>query len=853
MSAFATAQSVQFDSRVIPFQGRTQVNSVSMAKSITSCGQDTVDYTFEKATGLRGINLNNATSATALSQYFNAPQAITIHGASFYAYKINATGGISIPVTVSIFNAGPDSLPTGTALATTTVTVDTSFGGGSLTVLQKRANFATPVTTTQAYVVVISNANANGVALIVNDYIAADGDGEWLSSAQLGASFVRSYNVVLGGNAFNGDALVSPHVTYSLNADFTSNPTFLCAPGTVNFTDASSPIILNRMYSVDAFYAQTNFDYFYNFGDGTTAYGPNQSHTYATPPPFTVILTDSLFGWRRTCVARDTIVLSNAIPSSVTSTNATCTGGTGTATISPTGATPYTYNWSNGANGATASNLVAGNYTVTATDANGCIARNTVTVNSTTIVITTNTPTTTNSACGGTTGTASVNPSNGTAPYTYAWSNSGNTQTISNIAAGSYSVTITDANGCVGNVSGIVVNNPNSPTINVSANNVSCNGQATGSATAVGTGGTAPYTYTWSNSAIGGTINNIAAGTYSVTVTDNASCLAVSSVTVTQPTAIVVANNTTTNVSCFGGNNGSAAVAATGGTGAYTFLWSNAGTSATITGLTAGTYTATVTDANGCNNAASVTITQPATALGLSAAGTDISCNGSIDGTGAATATGGTAPYSYTWSNGATSAAASNLSAGVYTVTTTDANGCVANASDITVTEPTAINSSTTVTDCSVFGATDGNVALAAGGGTGAYTFLWSNGATTQNLANVASGTYTVSVTDANGCTDVATAIVDQPSSVGVNNANINISVFPNPADASATLSISLVNTSDVNVQVINTLGQVLTSISDASVINNQYTLNTSEWAAGVYVVRVAAGNDVATYRLTKK
>jgi hypothetical protein len=194
-----------------------------------------------------------------------------------------------------------------------------------------------------------------------------------------------------------------------------------------------------------------------------------------------------------------------------------------------------------------------------------------------------------------------------------------------------------------------------------------------------------------------------------------------------------------------------------------------------------------------------------------------------------------------------------NLAAGTYSVTATDANGCVASVSGLTVTEPTAVNSSVTVTDASAFGATNGAVNISVGGGTGAYTYLWSNGATTQDLSGVAAGTYSVTITDANGCTDTETATVDQPSTVGATNANINISVFPNPAESVATLNVSLVNSTDVTIEISNVTGQVIRTINDASVINNQYTLNTSEWAAGVYFVRVTAGKDTATYKLTKK
>jgi trimeric autotransporter adhesin len=568
-------------------------------------------------------------------------------------------------------------------------------------------------------------------------------------------------------------------------------------------------------------------------------------------------LNTLLAGFNYTPIVRGFFRTSCTVTSTSSSTNATCTASNGTATVTPAGGTaPYTYSWSNGRTTQNNTGLSSGNYSVTATDASGCSATATVTVGSTSTAITTNTPTTTNSACGGATGSASVTPSNGTAPYVYNWSNGGNTQTISNVAAGTYSVSITDANGCAGSVSNIVVSNPNAPTANISASqNVLCNGGTSGSATAAGNGGTAPYTYTWSNGANAATANALAAGTYSVTVIDAASCRGIASVTITQPTALNVAANSaaTANVACFGGNNGQAAVTATGGTAPYTYTWSNAANTIVINGLTAGVYTVTVNDANNCNGTVGVTITQPTTALTVNAAGDNITCNGANNGTASASVNGGTAPYTYTWSNGSTSSSLNALAAGTYTVTTTDANGCVASTNAVTISEPTALSSSATATDASSAAATDGAVNISVSGGTAPYTYTWSNGANTQNLAAVGVGTYSVTITDANGCTSNQSATVSSPTALDLNNANINISMFPNPAENNSVLTVSLLTSSDVNIQISNVVGQVVTTINDANVINGQYTINTSEFAAGVYMVRVSAGKESATYRLTKK
>jgi uncharacterized protein (DUF2141 family) len=217
-------------------------------------------------------------------------------------------------------------------------------------------------------------------------------------------------------------------------------------------------------------------------------------------------------------------------------TNATCVSASGSATVTPAGGVaPYTYLWDNGAVTATATNLVAGTYTVVVTDDNGDFVIAEATVAATSVTITTVTPTTTNSACGASTGSASINPNNGTAPYSYAWNNGSVFQTNNNISAGLYSVTITDANGCTGTVTGIKVNNPNAPTIDITAiQDASCQGVSDGSATASVSGGTAPYVYQWSNGAMTLTANNLSVGTYTFTAIDAASCTNVTLVTINQ-------------------------------------------------------------------------------------------------------------------------------------------------------------------------------------------------------------------------------------------------------------------------------------------------------------------------------
>ena len=279
---------------------------------------------------------------------------------------------------------------------------------------------------------------------------------------------------------------------------------------------------------------------------------------------------------------------------------------------------------------------------------------------------------------GGTNGTASVAVSGGTSPYNYLWNNGQNTANISGLAAGNYTVTVTDAGNSTATATSTVTQ-PTALLVSTSATNVNCFGGTNGTATATPTGGTAPYTYFWSNGQTTATINGLASGTYTVTVTDAKSCTKTSAATVTQPTAFLVSTSAT-NVNCFGGTNGTATATPTGGTAPYSYLWSNGETTGIISGLSAATYTVTVTDAKDCTAIEDITLTEPAMALSLEISSTPESCTIGSDGSATVTASGGTGPYGYIWSNGQTAQSATDLTAEDYTVTVTDANMCTSTA-----------------------------------------------------------------------------------------------------------------------------------------------------------------------------
>ncbi|MCF8428181.1 MAG: tandem-95 repeat protein, partial [Bacteroidia bacterium] len=297
--------------------------------------------------------------------------------------------------------------------------------------------------------------------------------------------------------------------------------------------------------------------------------------------------------------------------------------------------------------------------------------------------------------------------------------------------------------------------------------NVNCFGQSTGSATAAGSQGTLPYTYSWNTSPVQttATATGLAAGTYTCTITDFRGCVTTVNATITQPIAALASTLVSqTNVLCYGNSTGAININVTGGTGAYSYVWTKNGgafapTTQDLTGLGAGVYAVTITDANNCTTTRSVTITEPIAALTSSLVSqTNVSCFGGSNGEIDINVTGGTSPYAYVWTKNAgafapTTQDLTGLGTGVYAVTITDAHNCTTTRS-VTITEPSAaLSAACSNISPTGFGTNDGSVSVVATGGTPTYGYLWSNSATTATVNGLATGTFSVVVTDANGCT----------------------------------------------------------------------------------------------------
>jgi uncharacterized repeat protein (TIGR01451 family) len=449
------------------------------------------------------------------------------------------------------------------------------------------------------------------------------------------------------------------------------------------------------------------------------------------------------------------------------------------------------YQWS-GPNGFTSSaqnpvvynatNLNSGTYFVTVTD-EGCSATASVVVNiSTGPSVSASVMT---SACGMSIGSINITVTGGTPGYTYLWSNGQMIEDIASLAAGNYFVTVTDVNGCSATSSGSV-GDVDGPSLTATSVMVSCYGGSNGSVTLLVSGGTPPIGYFWSNGATVQNISGLTVGIYNVTATDNFGCMGVASASISQPDPLQI-DGTQTNVNCFGQSSGSINISVTGGTPGFTYAWSDgSSTDQNRIGLAAGTYIVTVTDVNSCTDSKTMVITQPLVPLGSSTIVSHILCNGNTNGQVDLTVTGGTGPYTYLWSNAATTQDITGLSAGTYSVTITDANGCQTNTSAI-VNQPAILSLNTSKTDVLCFGNSTGAIDLTVTGGTLPYSFAWSNNESSEDLTNLSVGVYGVTVTDANGCSDITSQTILQPLELSLASTKVDVLCF-----GSATGSIDL-------------------------------------------------------------
>jgi len=449
-----------------------------------------------------------------------------------------------------------------------------------------------------------------------------------------------------------------------------------------------------------------------------------------------------------------------ALVATVTVNAATCTG-SGSATVSSIGgSSPYAYAWSNGATGPAATGLVGGNYSVIATDANGCSTTQNFTITQPVAISLSLSPTqiTCNGAANG---SIQATVSGGTAPIAYSWSNGSSASNIQNLSPGSYTLTVTGSSGCSASQS-VVITQPVGMNLTVTNVPATCGGND-GSATVSVSGGISPITYSWNTLPVQttATASNLSPGTYSVIATDANGCTNTATAIIPNTGGLTLSLNAAAMISCFGGSDGTAVAIANGGASPYTYLWSNGVNTANINTLAAGSYTCTVTDANGCTAGQTITLTQPSQIIS-SITTSPISCFSASNGSISVGATGGLAPYTYSWNTGALTSSIQNLVAGNYTFTIADQNNCSVTGT-INLVDPTQLVVLATTTALSCANSNDGAVSLNVSGGNPPYTSSWSDGASGASRVAMNAGTYSYTVTDASGCQTTGSVIVSAP------------------------------------------------------------------------------------------
>jgi hypothetical protein len=620
------------------------------------------------------------------------------------------------------------SLTSGTAaivqafpLTNTSYTLTGGYGNGCI-------GTATATVNVNALPVVTANANQT---ICAGTSVTLNGGGAvtytWNNNVVDGLSFVPGTTTTYTVNGVDANGC---HNT--AQSTITVNPLPIVGAGSPQAICIGSNVTLAGSGAVS--YAWNN-----NVVDGI-AFSPNSTSSY------TVTGTDA-----NGCInTAQTTVTVNMLPVlAVAPSNVLCFGGTGSVALSATGSGPFTYG------GDPTQNLLPGTYSYTATSIDGCISVPvSINISQPQAALSLSTTQINVDCFSNNSGSIDLTPTGGTSQYTYAWSNSSTQEDPTNLIAGSYAVTVTDANGCTANTN-VTVTQPLAPlTLSTSQINVDCFGNNTGSIDLTPAGGTSQYAFTWSNNTTNEDPSALLAGTYNVLVTDAQGCTASTSINISEPAAPLTLSTTQINVDCFGNNTGSIDLSPTGGTQQYTYAWSNNSSLQDLTGLIAGQYNVLVTDVQGCTATTSVTISEPAASLSLSTVPVDVLCYGNNTGSIDLLVAGGTGPFGYAWSNNSTTEDIVNLTAGTYNVVVTDNNGCTL-ATNAVINQPlTPLTLTATQANMGCFSSGIGSINLTPVGGTAPYNFAWSNNTTLEDPTNLAAGNYNVLVTDAHGCTN---------------------------------------------------------------------------------------------------
>ncbi|SFT62245.1 HYR domain-containing protein, partial [Lishizhenia tianjinensis] len=538
--------------------------------------------------------------------------------------------------------------------------------------------------------------------------------------------------------------------------------------------------------------------YTYAWSTGTAA-----ASIIASGGTYSVIVTDSIGCSVESAIqVIEPTALQLSLSSTNTSTDATCDG---TASVVITGGTaPYTQVWSNGDLTLTADSLCYGIATVTVTDANGCTSTGSVVVNNPTCSGLQVTASNTHLECfGDADAEATAFVTGGTPPYLYSWNTSPvqTTPSVTNLSSGTYTVTVADDNGCI-DIASVDVFQPSQITNTITHTDPSSIGGTDGDATANPAGGTPGYTYTWTPSGqTTQTATNLGADIYYVEILDANSCVKEDSVQINEPPCQNFKISVLTqNITCYGLTNGGATLIVSQGTAPYSIAWSSGEIDVTnVSGLAAGDYDVTITDAQGCTTFKTFNIAQPEQ-LSIALVPTNSVCFGDDNATIDLTVQGGVFPYTYNWTTGGSPVAQTQdlvlLSPNTYVIEVTDANGCTLEDST-GVEEPEKLVSTFDFGNITCRDSDDGFIDVTTTGGILPYGYSWTgpNGFTSnqEDVSSLDIGLYEVEITDGNGCTlgTKLQSFINEPDSVIIETIIIDC---PVPGEATTLVTIDSIS-----------------------------------------------------------
>ena len=464
-----------------------------------------------------------------------------------------------------------------------------------------------------------------------------------------------------------------------------------------------------------------------------------------------------------TCVNYETLSIAcKSLKASLQGQDVSCFGGAdgSLGVVVEDGQEPFSFQWSTQSTGQTVSGLTAGEYSVIVRDASGAeviLQENIQEPEAIAVLESVSSPT-----CSGiANGSIALEISGGVGPYKVSWNDGQEGETLIGLSAGLYIATVTDSKGCTITKGFNVLN---ASTLSATALHMKpdCNMQ-NGSIDLSISGGSGPYSFQWSNGETSEDLTNLGSGLYSVTVTDAAGCSTQKAVLLRENNTLTI-TGTTNPAACSGDPTGSIDATVSGGTPPYTYQWSSGEITQDITALPAGSYTLKVQDSKGCTATANFSV--PTTTFHIARTLVQPTCYGASNGSITLhEPIGGTSPYTYQWSTGDTGTSLTDLAAGSYSVTVSDAAGCTKTYS-FKITDPQELSSSASVSSSACNEEGSYQIDLSITGGSEPYTYQWSNGVTTQDLSNAASGSYTVVITDANGCTTSREVVVEHSDAV---------------------------------------------------------------------------------------